>query len=230
MVAEIYAFPTEAPLHERPGTGTEDAGEFSQRPARVPDEVWRAVESIRTMQRVQGVRYREIPVHSELADFGIGIEMQCRTDAGGDGCSQGLPTVGERGAGDAVVGWMMALYSYTAPSESLSRWRCMAFARIPLKQSEHDATSAPMYWDAMCRCLIEVDPESVSGSVSITQDIPFGASAGPTGFGCELRASWLPAVSALDGLSGFDAAKQMGCWANFLKSNAEAEEDLQVER
>ena len=59
-MADIYAFPTGESNDGRP-----------VRPQGVPDEVWAAVESVSTMKRIHDVRYREIPVPSTLADYGI---------------------------------------------------------------------------------------------------------------------------------------------------------------
>ena len=64
-MADIYAFPTGESNDGRP-----------VRPQGVPDEVWAAVESVSTMKRIHDVRYREIPVPSTLADYGIGVEFE----------------------------------------------------------------------------------------------------------------------------------------------------------
>jgi len=50
--------------------------DMPERPVGVPDAVWSAVESVRSMPRVTGMRYRELPVPSTLADYGIGVEMR----------------------------------------------------------------------------------------------------------------------------------------------------------
>ena len=47
--------------------------DMPERPVGVPDAVWSAVESVRSMPRVTGMRYRELPVPSTLADYGIGV-------------------------------------------------------------------------------------------------------------------------------------------------------------
>ena len=64
-MADIYAFPTGAPNEGHP-----------ERPQGVPDDVWAAVESVSAMKRLYDVRYREIPVPSTLADYGIGVELE----------------------------------------------------------------------------------------------------------------------------------------------------------
>lgn len=67
-MADIYAFPTGESNDGRP-----------VRPQGVPDEVWAAVESVSTMKRIHDVRYREIPVPSTLADYGIGVEFEAES-------------------------------------------------------------------------------------------------------------------------------------------------------
>ena len=74
--------------------------DMPERPVGVPDAVWSAVESVRSMPRVTGMRYRELPVPSTLADYGIGVEMECVADDD------------SRSFGDAHMasGWIMLLY------------------------------------------------------------------------------------------------------------------------
>ena len=74
--------------------------DMPERPVGVPDAVWSAVESVRSMPRVTGMRYRELPVPSTLADYGIGGEMECVADDD------------SRSFGDAHMasGWIMLLY------------------------------------------------------------------------------------------------------------------------
>ena len=69
-MAEIFSFPEGiAPRAQ------DSQAHLPPRPQGVPDEVWRAVESVRAMRTVPGVHYREIPVPSTLADYGIGVAL-----------------------------------------------------------------------------------------------------------------------------------------------------------
>ena len=118
-MADIYAFPTGAPNEGHP-----------ERPQGVPDDVWAAVESVSAMKRLYDVRYREIPVPSTLADYGIGVELEAgeRMDShpfAADSVSE--PHV--------ATGWVMTLYSHELRPDWNSNWRCVAFARLPLEPS-----------------------------------------------------------------------------------------------
>ena len=159
-MADIYAFPTGAPNEGHP-----------ERPQGVPDDVWAAVESVSAMKRLYDVRYREIPVPSTLADYGIGVELEA----------------GER----------MDSHPFAAPG---------------------------MYWEDMCDYLGEVEPDSISGTVTVTQNTTFGLMAGSTSAGCEIRVSWTP----LDGTGPggtMDAGAQVNSWAAFIRSTTRREED-----
>ena len=129
-MADIYAFPTGAPNEGHP-----------ERPQGVPDDVWAAVESVSAMKRLYDVRYREIPVPSTLADYGIGVELEAgeRMDShpfAADSVSE--PHV--------ATGWVMTLYSHELRPDWNSNWRCVAFARLPLEPSENDSLAPGMYW------------------------------------------------------------------------------------
>lgn len=91
-MADIYAFPTGESNDGRP-----------VRPQGVPDEVWAAVESVSTMKRIHDVRYREIPVPSTLADYGIGVEFEAGERALGDAFSAGL---GSDAESRIATGWI----------------------------------------------------------------------------------------------------------------------------
>lgn len=87
--------------------------DMPERPVGVPDAVWSAVESVRSMPRVTGMRYRELPVPSTLADYGIGVEMECVADDD------------SRSFGDAHMasGWIDHLiyeFSHIIPNHSLN--------------------------------------------------------------------------------------------------------------
>ena len=164
------------------------------RPQGVPDEVWAAVESVSTMKRIHDVRYREIPVPSTLAESRI------------------------------ATGWIMMLYAHELRIDWDSNWRCVAFARLPLETAENDSLTPGMYWDDMCDYFDGIEPDSVSGTVTVTQNTAFGSMAGSTSAGCEIRVSWTP----LDGTGPdgtMDAGAQVRSWAAFIRSTIRFEED-----
>lgn len=205
-MADIYAFPTGV----KSRTGRDAGPGLPGRPAGVPDDVWQAVESVRGMTRIGGVRYREIPVPSTLADYGIGVELEAgsRADAGG------FPFDGVAPAGVAT-GWIMILYSATPREDWGSRWRCVAFARLPLDNGEDDALAPDLYWDLMCGHLDGIEPDSVGGTVTVTRNTAFGALGGDGSVGCEIRVSFTPAT--FDGMP-YDAGASVSAWARFLES------------
>lgn len=250
-MAEIFAFPAGAPAATRPG---DDAGKQQRltRPRGVPDDVWAAVESVDLMPRLRGVRYREIPVSSTLADFGIGVELEADDeDVGlafsgtgtGSGASNGIgpsasaDTGAGAGAGmgagfraDAdtqphhATGWLMLLYARTPRVGWDSCWRCVAFARLPLEESEDDPLAPGMYWDAMCDYVEYTEPDSMAGTVTVTRNTVFGALSEAPSAGAEIRVSWTP----LDGTGPdgtMDAGAQINSWAAFIRSTVRPEED-----
>ncbi|KAB7788538.1 DUF3000 family protein [Bifidobacterium cebidarum] len=207
-MASIYAFPAGVPNEGQP-----------IRPHGVPDDLWAAVESVSTMPLLAGVHYREIPVPSTLADFGIGVELESAEHTHGD-----APCKPTDGLSHTATGWIMVLYCERPRMEWGSRWRCTAFARLPLSDTENDPLTPSMYWDDMCDHLEAIEPDSLSGTVTVNQNTSFGAIGGNTSAGCEIRASWTP----LDG-SGpngtMDAGAQVNSWATFLTSTVRCEED-----
>ncbi|PLS26202.1 DUF3000 family protein [Bifidobacterium parmae] len=205
-MADIYAFPTGV----KSRTGRDAGPGLPGRPAGVPDDVWHAVESVRGMQRIGDVRYREIPVPSTLADYGIGVELE----AGARDDDVGTPFDGAAPAGVAT-GWIMILYSATRREDWGSRWRCVAFARLPLDNGEDDALTPDLYWDLMCAHLDAVDPDSVGGTVTVTRNTAFGALGRDDSAGCEIRVSFTP--TTFDGMP-YDAGASVSVWARFLKS------------
>ena len=209
-MADIYAFPTGESNDGRP-----------VRPQGVPDEVWAAVESVSTMKRIHDVRYREIPVPSTLADYGIGVEFEAGERALGDAFSAGL---GSDAESRIATGWIMMLYAHELRIDWDSNWRCVAFARLPLETAENDSLTPGMYWDDMCDYFDGIEPDSVSGTVTVTQNTAFGSMAGSTSAGCEIRVSWTP----LDGTGPdgtMDAGAQVRSWAAFIRSTIRFEED-----
>ena len=162
-MADIYAFPTGESNDGRP-----------VRPQGVPDEVWAAVESVSTMKRIHDVRYREIPVPSTLADYGIGVEFEAGERALGDAFSAGL---GSDAESRIATGWIMMLYAHELRIDWDSNWRCVAFARLPLETAENDSLTPGMYWDDMCDYFDGIEPDSVSGTVTVTQNTAFGSLA-----------------------------------------------------
>lgn len=213
-MADIYAFPTGA-------TSKRERSDMPARPAGVPDQVWAAVESVRAMEHVPDVRYREIPVPSTLADFGIGVELECGARDEGD-----RPFSGDAfrdGEGPRVAtGWIMILHALEERLDWDGRWRCVCFARMPLESGENDGLTPGMYWDGMCDYLTGLEPDTLGGTVTVTRNTSFGAMSGPGESGCEMRVSFTPQempLEALGGAPGIEAGAQVACWARFLRSS-----------
>ncbi|NMM93104.1 hypothetical protein G1C95_0289 [Bifidobacterium sp. DSM 109957] len=190
-------FPAGSPKAGR-SAGNDDG--HLARPSDVPDEMWAAVESVRVMTRINNVRYREIPVPSTLADYGIGVELE----SGG------------------ATGWLMVLYNLRPRTDWNSCWRCVAFARLPLEAPENDSLAPGMYWDTMCDYLDGAQPDSMSGTVTVTQNTAFGATPGPATAGCELRVSWTP-LDRTGPDATMDAGSQVRSWAAFIASTVREE-------
>lgn len=221
-MADIYAFPVGAPADGRPGTPAVAQGRRPERPAGVPDEMWRAVESVHAMERIPDVRYREIPVPSTLADFGIGVEIECGPVDGGTAAS-----AGDDAPARVAEGWIMVLYSVEERSDWQSRWRCVAFARVPLDGGERDCLTPAMYWDDMRARLAAAGAGNVGGTVTVTQNTSFGVlEDDDPGAGCEMRVSWTPA----DAPSGVDAGGQVAVWSGFVRSAVRFGDEEEDER
>ncbi|QOL31115.1 DUF3000 family protein [Bifidobacterium eulemuris] len=214
-MADIYAFPTGAP----PTASAPRQDGLPERPAGVPDEMWNAVESVRDMTRVADVRYREIPVPSTLADYGIGVELECGERDGNTASFSSDLSHSPR----LATGWIMILFSAQSRIDWAGRWRCVAFTRLPLHASENDGLAPRMYWDDMCDFLSDVDPDSVGGTVTVTQNTSFGSLLSEAEAGCEMRVSWSP-LGLPDG--GLDAGAQVGMWARFIRSTVRFDEGL----
>ena len=205
-MAEIYAFPmgvsamTTQPLR---------AASFeSDRGRTVPCVVLRAVDSVRSMTLRNGVAYREIPVSSDLADYGIGVRMDVMD-----------------GGPERTSGWIMILFSRLPREEWGSCWRCVAFASSSSPVTMHDTLTPTLTWDCLERMITGVEEETLGGTVSLNRDTSFGTlarySAKSRRSGCELRVSWTP-VSGDDG--SLDAGSQIDVWARFLKTLTADEE------
>ncbi len=208
-MADVYAFPTEMPSQGCLGTSTV-ADDRVERPDGVPDDMWFAVQSVRTMHRIPGVQYREVPVPSSLADFGIGVEIECRTSQSSDITSSRE----QEFSSQVATGWIMVLYSTSERRDWGSQWRCVAFARMPLDSEEEDCLTPTMYWDDMCTHFDNVVPDSVGGTVTVTRNTSFGTMDSSSHAGCEIRASWTP----LADVDGMDAGKQIVLWSRFINS------------
>lgn len=215
-MADIYAFPTGASDDARPANG------LPRRPDGIPDAVWAAVESVRDMKRLHDVRYREIPVPSTLADYGIGVELEAGMRD--DNCDFFAAIAMES---RVATGWIMILHAVESRMEWGSCWRCVAFARLPLEAAENDSLAPGMYWEDMCDYLGDVDPDSVSGTVTVTQNTAFGALSGSSSAGCEMRVSWTP-LDSVEQEGTIDAGAQVQSWAAFILSTVHFEEDHPV--
>ncbi|KAA8825586.1 DUF3000 family protein [Bifidobacterium reuteri] len=217
-MASIYVFPAGSPNDGR-----------LLRPQGVPDDLWAAVESVNAMPYLPGVRYREIPVPSTLADYGIGVELEAgHARFGGAGAAADVAAHAAADMSgfppDVGTGWVMVLYCHVPRAEWGSRWRCVAFARLPLAPAENDSLAPEMYWDGMCDHLVNMDPDSLSGTVTVSQNTSFGSLAARASAGCEIRVSWTPLdVVGADGT--MDAGAQVNAWAAFMASVVRSEED-----
>ncbi|KAB8289229.1 hypothetical protein DSM100688_0309 [Bifidobacterium ramosum] len=240
-MAEIFAFPAGDQTATMPG-GDGAARPMPTRPRGVPDAMWHAVESVRAMPLVPGVRYREIPVPETLAEYGIGVDVAYVGDtvdrtahttdrvAGRDGAAtdddDGADARSGGGRLDAV-GWIMILYSRAVCETWRSRWRCVAFARLALPPAEHDGLASDLYWDDLHTRLARIGAHEIAGTVTVARDTPFGALAGEPSAGCEMRVSWTPLE---DSMNGVDAGAQVAVWARFVRSAVDHEEEPSVDR
>lgn len=224
-MADIYAFPTGVNPH---GTTRDDAAQdLPGRPHGVPDAVWDAVESIRAMRRIDGMGYREIPVPATLADYGIGVAIEVASTAHGRGTDGTYPFDDLPSSAPAVAtGWIMTLYSNDERPDWGSHWRCVAFASLPLPHAENDPLAPGMYWDDMCGWLKAAEPDSVGGTVTVTQNTTFGSLGDGGSAGCEMRVSFTPAVHT--GVP-FDAGAHVAAWASFLRSTIHFNEGATVD-
>lgn len=116
------------------------------RPQGVPDEVWAAVESVSTIERIHDVRYQgRFPCLPPWPISGIGVEFEAEACLG-DAFSAGL---GNDAESRIATGWIMMLYARRLRIDWDSNWRCVAFARLPLETAENDSLTPGMYWDDM---------------------------------------------------------------------------------
>ena len=151
-MADIFDFPQgvrDVAYDDDKGPCIDDDARHSTlfRPHGVPDRVWDAVLSVERMPRLQGMAYHEIPVPNSMANFGIGVELECD-----DGCPSG---------------WIMVLYSLKFQEDWHSHWRCVAFASLPMPEKESKRMEPGMYWESMMRFLDPDDSEHVSGTVTV---------------------------------------------------------------
>lgn len=183
----------------------------------VPLPMVEAVEALRSMRRLQGLAYEEIPVPTRLADYGIGIAMRVIEGSGihaGDGSPHG-PRHGRRDGGPdaggglpapSIAGWLMILYSTERWVRWSSCWRCVAYARATVDDCDPAAMLPQLCWDLWNARLdrAPVLSGSVGGTVSVVDNTGFGVIADVDtdgrgarsmvgGRDCELRISWTPA-------------------------------------
>lgn len=218
-MAEIFAFSS---ADGQTATAPQRRVASFPRPDGIPDEVWNAVESVRAMRRVRGVRYCEIPVPESTADYGIGVSLSCSADGGRDDAGRARP----------AQGWIMVMYRHDVPRAWRSHWRCVAYADLPAVPAGHDTTAA-RYWNDLRRYVAPPSCVGLNGTVTIRRDTTFPSSDdepgavtdldhADDGVGCELRVSWTP----LDDTGhGPNAGDQIRLWACFLKSMSATEEE-----
>ncbi|GAA6122675.1 DUF3000 family protein [Bifidobacterium psychraerophilum] len=196
-MAEIFTLPERGDTVSAPDG--KHAAHALLRPGNVPDDMWYAVESVHRMRRLEGVEYREIQVPTAMADFGIGIELSCE---GGTGASSQQPSA-----------WIMVLYARTPRLDWGSRWRCVAFMSVAIERAERDCLTASMFLDDLSDHLSDVVPDSVGGTVTLTENRSFGAIGQEESSGCEMRVSWTPADV---GPAGLEAGLHVSMWAQYL--------------
>lgn len=157
----------------------------------VPAPMRAAVESVRRMPRIAGVRYRELPVPERLCDYGIGVELACPRD---------------------VAGWIMVLYDRVPREAWHSSWRCVGYVDMPLGVGESAELAAQMMWDD-AREALDGGGCAMDGTVTVSRSTGFGALRGESA-GCQLRVSWTP--DTMD--EECDAGSQILAWARFMTS------------
>ncbi|MGO4973553.1 DUF3000 family protein [Bifidobacterium boum] len=230
-MAQIFSFPGRASARrEHPPA----------RPDGVPDTVWHAVQSVFAMPTVPGVQFHEVPVPKSIADYGIGVGMVRADDAtqsddwsalwhvsscAHPGGIQGGNAIGSgdmhKIVGEAAWGWIMLLYYADPPQEWESRWRCVAFCRIPGQPDTHDDDGhyTAACWHAVNSGLHKtgVDTDTISGTITVSHDTFFGRQANDNmPARCELRVSWTPPARDLDTPDSIDAGMQVAQWAELV--------------
>ncbi|WP_291526937.1 DUF3000 family protein [Bifidobacterium sp. UBA744] len=195
-MADIYQFPRASGIR---GSGIADVTRAVDctspaRSGKVPETVWRAVETVRAMPRLAGVRYREIPVPTALCDYGIGVELSCDRHESS--------------------GWVMVLFDCEPRREWHGHWRCVAFASMPMDAGEIDALTTHMTWDDVHETLvgIGVRPDDIGGTITMTRNTSFGTLEGES-VSCEMRVSWTPATM---GDRDVDAGRQINAWGRAM--------------
>lgn len=222
-MAEKCGFPAAGPETSRAGKPEALPG----RPPDTPDDVWNAVQSVRAMERLPGVTYREIPVPGRLSAHGIGVAMTC-------GCGHESGHDGERGHADGwdgapTVGWIMLLYADEPQFDWGGCWRCVAFAHIPRVAHCQEDRVPGLLWHEVTQQLEAAGAMAVGGTVTMLNNTAFGAiERHGQGSGVELRVSWTPFDDPL-GHNGLDAAAQVGMWARFIRSTTRFEEQKPID-
>lgn len=181
------------------------------RPPDTPDDVWEAVESVRAMAREPGVTYHEMPVPATLAPHGIGVHLESGED---DGADDGLAS-----------GWIMLLRADEPRFDWGGRWRCVAYARLPMPGGDGAGPVPAAVWDEVTKRLDEAGAAAIGGTITIVRDAAFGAlERRGEGTGVEVRVSWTPFDDPL-GHNGLDAGAQVAMWARFIRSTVRFEEN-----
>lgn len=208
-MADVFAFPAVSAAETQAG-----ASVSLTRPGGVPDDVWNAVVSIAAMRKLSGVRYRELPVGRDVADYGIGVSMTAER-----------PDAPDVSGAPADAGWIYVLHGDgmdAAADSGVSQgpWRCVGYLTITGIRHADSLTSA-MVWESVRDSV----GSGVAGTVTVSSDTSFGVMRGDSewarefgrlrGHSIEVRASWTPR-QATD--AGFDAGECVRVWSSLLVS------------
>lgn len=211
-MAEIYTFTAgssaagrhvDASLRSIGSADMRRRGSRSGRSDNVPKVVSQAVDSVRAIPRRPHVVYEEIPVPGTVSDYGVGVSMRY-----------------EIRSNLHSYAWVMVLYSHDYREEWGSHWRCVAFLSTPMEAGTLTDMTASLIWGWMERDVVDIEPDTLSGTVSVSRDTAFGMLSRHTfddepESRCEVRASWTPHVNVG---SILDAGAQVDAWARFMIS------------
>lgn len=198
-MAEILAFPS---VH----TTTH----HTQIPQFFLDEI----ERVKAMPLADGVTYREMPVPSKFAPYGLGISLTVEDTS--------VPDLEATHRSSDIFGWLML--GATPGTKPL--WSCLGYFRQPQVNPLEKSVITSLYRDAVLDTLTpHSQPQSVTGTASLisdeffTQAQAFGTTGGTDSTesltSCELRVSWTP-VQGDESQNRFNAVAQVRAWETVL--------------
>ncbi|MFT8703952.1 DUF3000 family protein [Bifidobacterium aquikefiricola] len=207
-MAEIYQFPQERQefsshrqcssdaTANREGDNKRSAVLQQFEKANVPSAVWQAVESIRTMPKIPGMTYAEMPTPSSIADYGIGIEIQYPVML--DKQCQKTQTEA------SFYGWIIVLFAHSPDVNTHSQWQCVAYMREPKFETNFDDSETQALLTTVQQRLRNADARQISGTISSTENHSFGMDESKIQDSYEIRASWTPHFGEQDGQTAAD--------------------------